>query len=196
MALKLGDTTARDLGRLTLNPIPHLDPVGSVIVPLISLATAGRVFIAWAKPVPVNPANFSRPKRDDILVALVGPFSNLVLAAFSTLMFIGIAKLSPLADPGGVADEAFRFLLRMFHGGIVLNIILGLFNLIPVPPLDGSHVVASLLPASAGARYRSIGFFGLFAVILLMQYGPFLGVFYSAVDALMYPFQALINASI
>ncbi len=196
MALRLGDTTARDMGRLTLNPVPHIDPVGSIIVPLISLATAGRVFIAWARPVPVNPANFSRPKRDDILVALVGPFSNLALALFSTVMFIGIAKLSLLTVDGDVADEALRFLLRMFHGGIVLNIILGLFNLIPVPPLDGSHVVASLLPAAAGERFRRIGFFGVFLLILAMQFGPFLRSFYSLVDALMYPFEALINAFI
>ncbi len=197
MALRLGDTTARDMGRLTLNPVPHIDPVGSLIVPLMSLAMAGRVFIAWAKPVPVNPANFSDPKRDDILVALVGPFSNLVLALFSTIMFIVIANLSRLAGEGSAAvDEVFRFLLRMFHGGIVLNIILGLFNLIPVPPLDGSHVVASILPAAAGERYRKIGFFGIFVLVLVMQYGPFLRFFYLLVDALMYPFEYLINAFI
>ncbi len=195
MALRLGDPTARDLGRLTLNPIPHIDPVGSVIVPLMSIAMAGRVFIAWAKPVPVNPANFSAPRRDDILVSLVGPFSNLVLAFFSTAMFIAIANVARLAgEAGPVADEVFRFLLRMFHGGIVLNIVLGLFNLIPVPPLDGSHVVASLLPAAAGASFRRIGFYGIFALILVMQYGPFLRGFYSLVDAMMYPFQYLINA--
>ncbi|HLF15690.1 MAG TPA: site-2 protease family protein [Bacteroidota bacterium] len=197
MALRLGDTTARDMGRLTMNPVPHIDPVGSVIVPLMSLAMSGRVFIAWAKPVPVNPANFSNPKRDDILVALVGPFSNLALALFSTIMFIVIAKLSRLAGEGSAAaDEVFRFLLRMFHGGIILNIILGLFNLIPVPPLDGSHVVASLLPRSAGEPYRRIGFFGIFILILVMQYGPFLDVFYRLVDAMMYPFDYLINAAI
>ncbi len=195
MALRLGDPTARDLGRLTLNPIPHIDPVGSVIVPLMSIAMAGRVFIAWAKPVPVNPSNFAVPRRDDILVSLVGPFSNLVLAFFSTLMFIGVANVAQLAgDAGPVADEVFRFLLRMFHGGIVLNIVLGLFNLIPVPPLDGSHVVASLLPAAAGEGFRRIGFYGIFALILVMQYGPFLRGFYSLVDAMMYPFEALINA--
>ena len=194
-ALRQGDDTAYKLGRLTLNPIPHIDPVGSVIVPLMSIAMAGRVFIAWAKPVPVNPANFSVPRRDDILVSLVGPFSNLVLAFFSTAMFIAVANIARLAgDAGPVADEIFRFLLRMFHGGIVLNIVLGLFNLIPVPPLDGSHVVASLLPATAGERFRRIGFYGIFVLILVMQYGPFLGAFYSLVDAMMYPFEYLINA--
>lgn len=194
MALRLGDPTARDLGRLTLNPVPHIDPFGSVIVPLLSLATAGRVFIAWAKPVPVNPANFSRPRRDDILVAVVGPLSNLALALFSTLMFVLVAKLSRALDPSpGAADEAMQFLLRMFHGGIVLNVILALFNLLPVPPLDGSHVVASLLPPPAGARFRAVGFYGIIVVLLALQFAPFLRAFYGVVDLVMYPFAFLIN---
>jgi Zn-dependent protease len=195
MALRLGDTTARDLGRLTLNPIPHIDPVGSIIVPLVSLLMAGRVFLAWAKPVPVNPANFSRPRRDDILVALVGPVSNFALALFSTAMFILLANAARALPPGGgAADEALKFLLQMFYGGIVLNIVLGLFNLIPVPPLDGSHVVASLLPEAAGRTFRRIGFGGAFALILAMQYGPVLGAFYDIVGVLKYPFDFLINA--
>jgi Zn-dependent protease len=195
MALRLGDTTARDLGRLTLNPIPHIDPVGSIIVPLMSLFMAGRVFLAWAKPVPVNPANFAHPKRDDILVAVVGPASNFVLALFSTAMFILLANAARALPPGaGPVDEALKFLLQMFYGGIVLNIVLGLFNLIPVPPLDGSHVVASLLPEAAGRTFRRIGFGGVFALILAMQYGPVLRAFYDVVGVLKYPFDFLINA--
>jgi Zn-dependent protease len=195
MALKLGDTTARDLGRLTLNPIPHIDFVGSIIVPLVSLLTSGRVFIAWAKPVPVNPSNFSRPKRDDILVAVVGPFSNFALALFSTVMFILLANAAQaLGSGGGAADEVLKFLLQMFYGGIVLNIVLGLFNLIPVPPLDGSHVIASLLPDAAGRTFRRIGFAGVFALILAMQFRPFLAAFYDVVGTLKYPFDFLINA--
>jgi len=197
MALRLGDTTARDLGRLTLNPVPHIDLVGSIIIPLVSLATAGRVFIAWAKPVPVNPANFSRPKRDDILVAVVGPFSNFALALFSTVMFIAVANASRVLGPGtGPADEILKFLLQMFYGGIVLNIVLGLFNLIPVPPLDGSHVVASLLPEAAGRAFRRIGFAGVFALILAMQLKPVISGFYAVVGALKYPFDLLINTFI
>jgi Zn-dependent protease len=193
MALRLGDPTARDMGRLTLNPMPHIDPFGSVIVPLISLVSAGSVFIAWAKPVPVNPSYFSRPKRDDILVAVVGPLSNIALALFSTVMVIAVANIARAADPGpGVADQVFQFLIRMFNRGVVLNIVLGLFNLIPVPPLDGSHVVASLLPEAAGEKFRRIGFAGVFVLILAMQYRPFLSAFYGVVDALMYPFGYLI----
>src|SRR5260221_6425187 len=94
MALRLGDTTARDLGRLTLNPIPHIDPVGSVLVPLFSLVATGRVFIAWAKPVPVNPLNFSDMRRDDILVSVVGPVSNFILSFICTIIYIVLQKLS------------------------------------------------------------------------------------------------------
>src|SRR5208283_2452994 len=88
MALRLGDTTARDMGRLTLNPIPHIDLFGSILVPLMSLASTGQVFIAWAKPVPINPANFKHYTRDDILVSTIGPFSNIVLSLFCTVCFI------------------------------------------------------------------------------------------------------------
>jgi Zn-dependent protease len=195
MALRLGDPTARDMGRLTLNPIPHIDLFGSIIVPLISLVSVGSVFIAWAKPVPVNPSYFSRPRRDDILVAVVGPVSNFILALFSTAMYIAVANIARAAGTGpGVADQAFQYLLQMFSSGIVLNIVLGLFNLIPVPPLDGSHVVASLLPPATGEKFRRIGFAGVFVLILVMQYRPFLSAFYGVVDVLMYPFGYLMYA--
>lgn len=194
MALKLGDPTAREMGRLTLNPIPHIDLVGSVIVPLMSIAVSGRVFIAWAKPVPVNPLNFRNVRRDDILVSVVGPLSNILLALFCTLMFITVALLSPaVTRESAVVDEVVRYLLRMFHGGIVLNIILGLFNMIPVPPLDGSHVLASVLPEKYSRKFRSIGFFGIFLLLLLLQWGPFVTAFYSLIDMMMYPFEYLIN---
>lgn len=197
MALRLGDPTARDLGRLTLNPIPHIDPVGSILVPLMSLLVAGRVFIGWAKPVPVNPMNFSNYRRDDILVSVVGPFSNLVLAVVFTLMVIVIGHLSPLLESlHPFANEFGGFLLKMFYSGIALNIVLAMFNLIPIPPLDGSHVVASLLPSQLSAQYRRVGFFGIFLVILLMQWPPFAGFFSSLIVTLMYPFDLLIHLAL
>jgi Zn-dependent protease len=194
MALRLGDTTARDLGRLTLNPIPHIDPVGSIAVPLISLLVSGRVFIAWAKPVPVNSLHFSNYRRDDILVSVVGPVSNLVLAFLCTVIFILLANLSRLVDVTvPLVDEIFSFLLRMFAGGITLNLVLAVFNMIPLPPLDGSHVVASLLPAELSNKYRNIGFFGIFIVILLMRWEPFARLFNTVISALQYPFEYLIH---
>lgn len=194
MALRLGDPTARDMGRLTLNPIPHIDLVGSIMVPLFSLFVAGQVFIAWAKPVPVNPMNFSNYRRDDILVSVVGPASNIFLALVCTICFIIVSAIGLLIhDPSPIIIQAFDFLLRMFGGGITLNIILAVFNMIPIPPLDGSHVVASLLPDEVAARYQSIGFFGVFLILILMRWPPFSSLFGSIVGLLITPFQMIIN---
>ena len=194
MALRLGDTTARDMGRLTLNPIPHIDPIGSIVVPLFSLIAAGRIFIAWAKPVPVNPYNFSDFRRDDILVSVVGPVSNIILAGICTVVFILIALVTPaLHGMNAILDELLTFLLRMFAGGITLNVMLAVFNLIPIPPLDGSHVVASLLPEEMSDRYRSIGFFGIFIILLLMRWQPFSILFSAVIQTVMLPFQAAIH---
>ncbi len=194
MALKLGDPTARDAGRLTFNPVPHIDPIGSIFVPLIAVASGSGIFIAWAKPVPVNPANFRNLRRDDILVAVVGPLSNVVMALVCTLMFILVRSLTPLLTAaGGAGDWLSLFLLRMFFGGIGVNLMLALFNMLPVPPLDGSHVAASLLPERYGMLFRKIGFFGIFALLLLMQFGPFVRGFSATIYTLMYPFEYLIN---
>ena len=195
MALRLGDTTARDLGRLTLNPIPHIDPIGSVVVPLFSILMAGRVFIAWAKPVPINPNNFSHFRRDDILVSVVGPLSNFILAFLCAVIVIVLAKIASLTGTSNaVLHDGLTYLLNMFAGGITLNIVLGVFNLLPVPPLDGSHVVASLLPAGLSANYRRIGFAGILVILLLMRWEPFSRGFSDLINALSLPFQMLINA--
>jgi len=195
MALKLGDPTARDLGRLTLNPIPHIDPIGSILVPALSLLTAGTVFIAWAKPVPINPANFKNLRRDDILVSVVGPLSNLVVAAFCAL-FYGIVisftgSVNAMAD--GVEREVTLFLLKMFSVGITLNIFLAVFNLLPIPPLDGSHVVASLLPPAIGARYRQIGFAGIILLLLIMRVPFVRESILSVVETLEIPYHFIIR---
>ncbi len=194
MALRLGDTTARDMGRLTLNPIPHIDPVGSILVPLFSLFVAGRVFIAWAKPVPVNPMNFSNYRRDDVLVSVVGPLSNLLLALACTIIFIILALITPLmSQTGSVLDELMTFMLKMFAGGITLNVVLAVFNLIPIPPLDGSHVAASMMPDEMSERYRSVGFLGIFVILLLMRWPPFSMLFTYIIETLTFPFQFLIH---
>jgi Zn-dependent protease len=194
MALRLGDPTAKDLGRLTLNPVPHIDPIGSVVIPLMSLAVSGRVFIAWAKPVPVNPANFRHLRRDDILVSVVGPLSNILLAFACTILFILTANLSRHVDMSSpVVDEAFQFFLKMFLGGVSLNVILAVFNMIPIPPLDGSHVVASLLPADVSHQYRRVGFFGIVLLLLLMRWEPFARLFNDVIETLVYPFGYLIH---
>lgn len=198
VALRLGDPTAKMLGRLTLNPIPHIDLVGSILIPLMSLAAAGNVFIAWAKPVPVDPNNFSRPRRDDILVSLAGPFSNLILAflcALAVLLIVPAVRL--LSGPGAEsAPQAGLFLVNMFFGGAYLNIALALFNLLPVPPLDGSHVVASALPPAASLQFRRIGFLGVIALIFLMRVPAVASAFHAAIMALFGPLQALMESGL
>ncbi len=195
MALRLGDPTARDLGRLTLNPIPHIDPVGSILVPLMSYIAAGTVFIAWAKPVPVNPANFSKYRRDDILVSVVGPISNLVLALLCSVFYVFLHKISGPTDGESVSMLQYSvvFLTQMFSYGIAMNIYLAVFNLIPVPPLDGSHVVSSLLPPQLGERYRQIGFAGILLIIVLMRLQPVRDAVVTTVQFILVPYAFLIN---
>ena len=194
MALRLGDTTARDMGRLTLNPIPHIDPVGSILVPIFSLLVAGRVMIAWAKPVPINPLNFSNYRRDDILVSVVGPISNILMALVCTIIFILLANVSSSFIPSNsIMEEALVFFLKMFRGGIILNVVLAVFNMIPVPPLDGSHVVASMLPEELSLRYRSLGFYGIFVILILMRWQPFNMTFSFIIQVLTFPFEQLIH---
>lgn len=195
MALRLGDPTARDSGRLTLNPIPHIDPIGSILVPALSLFAAGTVFIAWAKPVPINPANFKNIRRDDILVSCVGPLSNLVVAFFCALLY-GVAASafgSVNLMPDGSERDVILFFLKMFSFGITVNIFLAVFNLLPVPPLDGSHVVASLLPPELGKRYRRIGFAGIILILLLMRVSFVRDAMISVVRAIELPYHFIIQ---
>ena len=195
MALRLGDPTARDTGRLTLNPIPHIDPIGSIAIPLLSYISAGAVFIAWAKPVPINPANFRNFRRDDILVSLVGPFSNLIVAFCCAVFYIlSLRFIGPLnLIENNLQREIAAFLIRMFAAGITLNIFLAVFNLIPVPPLDGSHVLSSVLPPAIGERYRQIGFFGILLVIMLMRLDPFRNFIFTVVTTVRIPYEIFVN---
>ena len=136
----LGDKTARYAGRLTLNPIPHLDPFGSIMLPLIFLLSNSSIFFAWAKPVPYNPYNLKPGKFSEAIVAGAGPASNLVIAAIG-----GIAIRSGML--GNMTDIVFLI--------VVVNVMLCIFNLIPVPPLDGSKVLEALLPGRLAYEYGS-----------------------------------------
>jgi Zn-dependent protease len=195
MALRLGDSTAYDSGRLTLNPIPHIDPIGSIAIPLLSFISAGSVFIAWAKPVPVNPANFRNFRRDDILVSVVGPFSNLIVAFCCAVFYILSERLfGPLKlIENNLLRDIAAFFIHMFAAGITLNIFLAVFNLIPVPPLDGSHVLSALLPAELNERFRQIGFFGILLVILLMRLDPFRNFILTVVTTVRVPYEIFVN---
>jgi len=195
MALRLGDSTARDSGRLTLNPIPHIDPIGSIAIPLLSYLSVGSVFIAWAKPVPINPANFRNYRRDDILVSIIGPVSNLIVAFGCAVFYVisdrSFGSLNLMEN--NLQREIAAFFIHMFAAGITLNIFLAVFNLIPVPPLDGSHVLSSLLPAEIGERYRQIGFFGILLVIMLMRLDPFRNFIFTVVMTVRIPYEIFIH---
>ncbi len=164
-----GDNTAEMLGRLTLNPIPHLDPLGSVLVPGL-LAAMGAPILGWAKPVPVNPRNFRNYKRGDILVSLAGVAANLAIAVVLTIILVILARVvAGVAGPGAIPPV----ILKMLLFGIQINFVLILFNLLPIPPLDGSHVFYHLLPPELGARYRDIGRYGMFILFGLLYLGGF-----------------------
>lgn len=164
MALRLGDRTAMMLGRLTLNPLKHIDPIGTVLVPM-TLFLLGGVMFGWARPVPVTRENLRRPERDMALVAVAGPGANLVMALlWLGLLMIGIA----LQD---VHLAAARLLVYLGTAGIVINAVLMVLNLLPVPPLDGSRVVASLLPGPLAYRYGRIEPYGLLVLLLLLVTG-------------------------
>ena len=171
VARRLGDPTAEERGRLSLNPIRHIDPFGTVILPLILAVTHAGAIFGWAKPVPVNYARLRRPRRDMVLVALAGPGMNLLLA------IVGAAILmTTLALSGGAQDGAARFTATNALNFIFINIFLGVFNLLPVPPFDGGHVVEGLLPPLAALQFRKIGRFSLLVMVILLLVLPALGV--------------------
>jgi Zn-dependent protease len=170
MANLRGDPTARMLGRITLNPIKHIDPIGTLLLPAVAMYFQAPV-IGWAKPTPVDPRNFKNPMLDDILTSVVGPISNFVVAIGVVFALALLKFVSPLGNQiisQGFSTDTDSFLLPLCLLGYELmriNVILGVFNLIPVPPLDGSHVVRHLLPAGALRIYDTVGTFGLFILV-------------------------------
>lgn len=166
-ALKQGDDTAAKLGRITLNPLPHIDPFLSILMPaMLWFATNGAFTFGGAKPVPVVTRNFRNYVRGDLIVSSAGIVTNLILALLCTLVFIGLGLLhSALGDVGtSLVDTA----QRMLNWGIHLNLILAFFNLIPIPPLDGSRILYHLLPPALGLQYRALDRFGFLPILVLM----------------------------
>lgn len=161
IALLNGDPTAKMLGRITLNPVPHIDPIGTIILPLLLLMTHAGILFGWAKPVPVNPLNYRNYRWGEFAVSAAGPLSNLTLAAlFSVVVRLG------LNNPG---------LMQMAYFGVSINIFLALFNLIPIPPLDGSHILTLLLPPELQRLYHHLDQVG-FILILILFYTGIMGV--------------------
>ena len=167
-ALRQGDTTALMLGRLSWNPIRHIDPFMTILMPLFLLwATSGQMALAGAKPVPVNPRNYREYKRGDIIVSLAGVATNFIIAIGCTVLIVVFGLLGRIP----ALSETMSILQIEMILGVLLNFMLIMFNLLPVPPLDGSHVMKYLLPPAWSLQYQRLGFFGLFVIIILMQTG-------------------------
>ncbi|CAC9440079.1 FIG004556: membrane metalloprotease [uncultured Gammaproteobacteria bacterium] len=180
VANQRGDSTAKMLGRLTLNPVKHIDPVGTLLVPAVLFFTGSPFLFGWAKPVPINFNALKSPKQDMILVALAGPISNFIMALF--WLFILSFTL----------NTSNQLLFEMAKFGIAINLVLGVFNLLPLPPLDGSRVVTALLPNYLAYQYNKLEHYGLYILLGLLFLGVFEYVVLPIVNTLQYAMFALI----
>jgi Zn-dependent protease len=180
VALRFGDTTAKMLGRITLNPLKHIDPIGTILVPALALMLGGILF-GWAKPVPVSFNNLRHPKKDMLWVAAAGPAANLAMA----LMWAAVIKLAHLLPMSAYTQP----LILMGAAGVTINAILAALNLIPIPPLDGGRIAVSLLPRKPAyllARVEPFGLFILVALLFTGMLGNIIGPFYSLIERLAY----------
>jgi Zn-dependent protease len=170
VALMLGDPTAREQNRLTLNPLRHVDPIGTVILPGMLALAKGPIF-GWAKPVPVNKLRLRHPRSGMMLVAAAGPGSNLILAGIAAVV---LGLLLRFYTGIGEPSLGVRLLVANLMNFVTINLFLALFNLLPIPPFDGSHIVEGLLPRKAARAYAGFHKFGLLAMILLLIIVPWL----------------------
>ena len=166
-AERFGDSTGRYMGRITLNPIPHIDVFGTIIFPLVGLLTGGMMF-GWAKPVPVNTSQMRDRKMGDIWTSLAGPLSNAILA----VVFFVLLKIAGQI-PAATFGELARPLSMLLYTGLTLNVLLMIFNLLPIPPLDGSHVLKNLLSGGAADAYERLEPYGFILMIALLITGVF-----------------------
>ncbi len=171
-ANKLGDPTAKMMGRLTLNPIPHIDIFGTILMPmLLYLFTNGQFVLGYAKPVPINPANFQNPKRDMAISAAAGPVTNIMLAILSFIILkYALLPASGLASSDFMAN-IFKPLALIFTASVTINVILATFNMLPIPPLDGGRVLMGFLPYRQAVTLSKVEPYGFFIVIIMVATG-------------------------
>lgn len=163
-ALRFGDRTAERAGRLTLNPIPHIDPIGTILLPGLLIFSGSPILFGWAKPVPVNPLNFSNIRKGELVVAAAGVLSNFGLAIISALLYHLLNTL----------PNSSILLLGSFKYAVLINLVLGVFNLLPIPPLDGSRILLSQLPYKLAREFEKLERYGIFILLFLMfiPFGP------------------------
>ncbi len=186
-AYRQGDTTAYMLGRLTLNPLKHIDPFMTIILPTVLILSHAPFVFGAAKPVPVNPRNYRRYVRGDIIVSLAGIATNLALFILSAIVYVLVGLLGQ-AFPSAVPTLAL--LQHMMFWGMYLNVVLACFNLIPIPPLDGSHVLKQILPPAAGMRYRQLYAFGIVPILLVVWLLP------GVINVFMWPGMQLLDVAL
>jgi Zn-dependent protease len=171
-ALRFGDTTARDLGRISLNPLRHIDPIGTVLLPLLGMFSGGIFLFGWAKPTPVNLSRTPNPRKANLMVSAAGPLSNLLLCAIGVLLLV-IVRRFPIT--GSASTTVLEPLWEILLTFTMVNFGLGIFNLLPIPPLDGSHVFASIAGGRMGmAMERANPMLG-FGILMLLLYTGLLG---------------------
>jgi Zn-dependent protease len=173
-ASKLGDDTAKKQGRLTLNPFKHADLIGTYIMPLASL-TSGIALIGWAKPVPIDMSKFKNTFRDDAIVSFAGPLSNFILSILFFILFLIFTHFIP-------GDK--HFILNLCWYGVFLNIFLAFFNLLPIPPLDGSHILFDLFPNAYTAKLMKLGIYGSI-ILMLFIYSPLWAYFMNFINLVL-----------
>lgn len=164
MAYRCGDDTAKLMGRMTINPLPHIDPLGTVIFPLIMMITQFPYMFGWAKPVPFNPLQLNDIRRDPVFVSLAGPGSNFIIAILGALVLRVLAVLVGIAPD----LQLLRTMIIIVEYLVLINVLLMLFNLIPLPPLDGHHVLSYFLPPSGQRLMEKIGPFGIIIALMLI----------------------------